>query len=124
MDAYVEERLSDYLDGTLSDQERQIVEAQLAASERARVSYESLRYTVNLLKQTPAPVLPRQFTLPVTSLAPANNTRMARLGFAWGCRCRNRGVCNPVDNNIAASAESTQTANACLRQCPRCSRQP
>lgn len=74
MDAYVEERLSDYLDGTLSDKERQIVEAHLASSERARASYESLKYTVNLLKQTPAPALPRQFTLPVTMLAPARTT--------------------------------------------------
>lgn len=74
MDAYVEERLSDFLDGTLDDQERQIVEAHLASSERARASYESLRYTVNLLKQTPAPALPRQFTLPVTSRAPARAT--------------------------------------------------
>lgn len=71
MDAYVEERLSDYLDGTLSTQERATVEAYLAQSERARASLDALRYTVNLLKQTPAPALPRQFTLPVTSRAPA-----------------------------------------------------
>lgn len=71
MDAYVEERLSDYLDGTLSERERATVEAQLAQSERARASLDALRYTVSLLKQTPAPPLPRQFTLPVTSRAPA-----------------------------------------------------
>lgn len=70
MDAYVEERLSDYLDGTLPDKERAIVQAHLATSERSRASLDALRYTVNLLKQTPAPVLPRQFTLPVTSRAP------------------------------------------------------
>lgn len=70
MDAYVEERLSDFLDGTLPDQERTIVQAHLATSERARASLDALRYTVSLLKQTPAPVLPRQFTLPVTSRAP------------------------------------------------------
>lgn len=74
MDAFVEERLSEYLDGTLSDKERAVVEAHLAESERARASLESLRYTVNLLKQTPAPALPRQFTLPVTVRAPARST--------------------------------------------------
>ena len=36
MDAFVEERLSDYLDGTLSAQERATVESYLAQSERAR----------------------------------------------------------------------------------------
>lgn len=71
MDAWVEERLSDYLDGILSPQERASVEAHLKQSERARTSLESLRWTMNLLKQTPAPALPRQFTLPVTQRAPA-----------------------------------------------------
>ncbi|MCI0478460.1 MAG: zf-HC2 domain-containing protein, partial [Anaerolineales bacterium] len=71
MDAWVEERLSEYLDGTLSPQERASVEAHLKASARARASLESLRWTVNLVKQSPAPALPRQFTLPVTHRAPA-----------------------------------------------------
>src|SRR5581483_3102442 len=70
MDAFVEERLSDYLDGQLSSEERALVEAHLQKSERARASLESLRWTVNLIKQTPAPALPRQFTLPATSRAP------------------------------------------------------
>lgn len=83
MDAYVEERLSDFLDGTLSDKERAIVQAHLATSERARASLEALRYTVNLLKQTPAPALPRQFTLPVTSRAPVQS---APGWLVWGLR--------------------------------------
>ncbi len=83
MDAYVEERLSDYLDGTLSEKERAKVEAHLAQSESARASLEALRYTVNLLKQTPAPPLPRQFTLPVTSRAPAQG---APLWLVWSLR--------------------------------------
>src|SRR5581483_4859526 len=58
MDAFVEERLSDYLDGQLSSEERALVEAHLQKSERARASLESLRWTVNLIKQTPAPALP------------------------------------------------------------------
>ena len=83
MDAWVEERLSDYLDGTLSPQERAMVEAHLQTSERARASLESLRWTVSLLKQTPAPALPRQFTLPITPRAPARN---APGWMVWGLR--------------------------------------
>ena len=83
MDAWVEERLSEYLDGTLSPQERASVEAHLKQSARARASLESLRWTVNLVKQTPAPALPRQFTLPVTQRAPA---RGAPAWFVWSLR--------------------------------------
>lgn len=83
MDAWVEERLSDYLDGALSPQERAMVEAHLQTSERARASLESLRWTVSLLKQTPVPSLPRQFTLPVTPRAPA---RSAPGWMVWALR--------------------------------------
>src|SRR5690242_18000291 len=41
-----------------------------------------MRYTVNLLKQTPPPPLPRQFTLPVTTRAPA----VSRGWMVWGLR--------------------------------------
>ncbi len=83
MDAWVEERLSDYLDGTLSPQDRAQVEAHLQISERERASLESLRWTVSLLKQTPPPTLPRQFTLPVTPRAPA---RSAPGWMVWALR--------------------------------------
>ncbi|MBI4674664.1 MAG: zf-HC2 domain-containing protein [Chloroflexi bacterium] len=83
MDAWVEERLSDYLDGTLSPQERASVEAHLRQSAHARASLEALRWTVNLLEQTPAPALPRQFTLPVTQRAPA---RGAPAWLVWSLR--------------------------------------
>lgn len=83
MDQWVEERLSDYLDGTLSPQDRARVEAHLQTSAHARASLESLRWTVNLLKQTPAPPLPRQFTLPVTSRAPA---KAAAPWLVWSLR--------------------------------------
>ncbi|OQY83089.1 MAG: hypothetical protein B6D41_17450 [Chloroflexi bacterium UTCFX4] len=83
MDAWVEERLSDYLDGTLSPQERAMVEAHLQTSERESASLESLRWTMNLLKQTPAPTLPRQFTLPVPQRAPA---RSAPRWMLWSLR--------------------------------------
>ena len=83
MDAWVEERLSDYLDGTLSPQDRATVEAHLKTSERARASLESLRWTVQLLHQTPAPALPRQFTLPVNQRVPA---RSAAPWMVWSLR--------------------------------------
>ena len=83
MDAWVEERLSDYLDGTLSPQERAQVEAHLKSSERARASLDALRWTVQLLRETPAPPLPRQFTLPVTPRAPA---RSVPAWMAWSLR--------------------------------------
>jgi hypothetical protein len=83
MDAYVEEHLSEYLDGTLSADERALIEAHLETSERARESLESLRWTVRLLKESPAPPLPRQFTLPLTPLAPAQG---APAWLVWGLR--------------------------------------
>lgn len=88
MDSYVEERLSAYLDGTLSAQERALVENYLTQSQEARASLESLRYTVDLLKQTPAPALPRQFTLPVTSRAQfaKQNAQGAPSWLVWSLR--------------------------------------
>ena len=83
MDAWVEERLSDYLDGTLSPQDRATVEAHLKTSERARASLDALRWTVQLLHQTPAPALPRQFTLPVNQRVPA---RSAPPWMVWSLR--------------------------------------
>lgn len=88
MDAWVEERLSDYLDGTLSPQDRAKVEAHLQISERERASLESLRWTVNLLKQTPAPTLPRQFTLPVTQRAPRAARQVGWCGVCAALRWR------------------------------------
>lgn len=69
--AYVEARLSDYVDGQLPDDERARVQEHLRGCEQCRASLDSLQWTISLLKQVPAPGLPRQFTLPVTPRVPA-----------------------------------------------------
>lgn len=119
MDAYVEERLSEYLDGTLNEQERNLVEAYLATSERARESLEALRYTVNLLKQTPAPALPRQFTLPVTSRAPAQT---APSWLVWTLRgvavATTAAFVILLTATLLRSPDLSQTANAPAMQAP------
>ncbi len=63
--AYVEDRLSAYIDGQLSDEERANVRKHLQQCESCQASLDSLGWTIKLLKQVPAPPLPRQFTLPV-----------------------------------------------------------
>ncbi len=64
--AWVEERLSAYIDNQLARDEHTRVDSHLADCARCRASLESLRWTVSLLKQAPAPAMPRSFTLPVT----------------------------------------------------------
>ncbi len=63
--SYVEERLSAYIDGQLTDEERGEVRKHLQECERCQASLDSLGWTIKLVKQVPAPPLPRQFTLPV-----------------------------------------------------------
>ena len=74
---YVEERLSAYIDGQLSDDERANVRKHLQQCERCQASFDSLGWTIRLLKQVPAPPLPRQFTLPVPEPRPAT------AGLGW-----------------------------------------
>jgi hypothetical protein len=62
---YVEERLSSFIDGQLSEEERGQVRRHLQSCPRCQESLDSLGWTVKLLKQVPAPALPRQFTLPM-----------------------------------------------------------
>ncbi len=81
--AWFEEHLSEYLDGMLSPKDRARLEAYLAQSEQARQSLESMRWTVGLLRQLPAPPLPRPFTLPVTQRVPAQGTPT---WIVWGLR--------------------------------------
>ncbi len=66
---YVEARLSDYLDEQLPESERALVRQHLQNCDRCQASLRSLSWTVKLLKQVPAPALPRQFTLPVPARA-------------------------------------------------------
>ncbi len=79
---YVEARLSSYLDDQLAENERAQVLEHLQGCERCQASLRSLTWTVTLLKQAPAPALPRQFTLPVPESTPA---RAASPGWLkWG----------------------------------------
>jgi anti-sigma factor RsiW/uncharacterized protein YraI len=71
---YVEERLSSYIDGQLSDEERTNVRKHLKECARCQTSLDSLGWTIRLLKQAPAPALPRQFTLPVPGAPRAQTT--------------------------------------------------
>jgi len=65
MHAWVEERLSDYVDGQLTASERAQTEQHLRDCAGCRTSLESLRWSMSLIKQAPAPKLPRSFVLPV-----------------------------------------------------------
>ncbi len=65
MHAWVEERLSGYIDSQIAADERAQIERHLADCARCRASLESLRWTVSLLKQAPAPALPRSFAIPI-----------------------------------------------------------
>jgi len=62
---WVEERLSEYVDNRLLPRERAAIEQHLAECAACRASLESLRWTIALVKQAPAPALPRTFVLPV-----------------------------------------------------------
>lgn len=75
---WVEERLSEYVDNRLPARERATIEQHLADCATCRASLESLRWTMALVKQVPAPALPRSFTLPVPA------PRAPRVSLAFG----------------------------------------
>lgn len=60
------ELLSAYLDGALTTEQRRDVEAQLATSAAWRDEMDSLRWTLDVLRQTPNVALPRSFEIPMT----------------------------------------------------------
>ncbi len=62
---WVEERLSAYIDNQLAPLERAQLERHVRDCARCQRSLAALKWTVSLVKQAPAPALPRQFTLPV-----------------------------------------------------------
>lgn len=62
---WVEERLSTYIDNQLAPLERAQLERHVRDCARCQRSLAALRWTVSLVKQAPAPALPRQFTLPI-----------------------------------------------------------
>jgi hypothetical protein len=77
--AWVEERLSAYVDNQLAALERAQLERHLRDCGRCQASLASLRWTVSLVKQAPVPALPRTFTLPM----PAPTARAPSWGFGF-----------------------------------------
>jgi anti-sigma factor RsiW len=75
---YVEERLSAYLDGELTQQEQSIVERHLARCQDCRWNLDTLRQTVQWVQELPSVPVPRVFTIPV----PAEPARAPRR--RWG----------------------------------------
>lgn len=74
---WVDERLSDFIDNQLAPAERARVENHLAGCAQCRASLESMRWTIALVKQAPAPVTNRSFLLPVPA-------RREQSSFAFG----------------------------------------
>ncbi|MCW5852378.1 MAG: zf-HC2 domain-containing protein [Anaerolineae bacterium] len=76
--------LSAYLDGEVTQEERTRVEAQLRVSPAWREELESLRWTVNLLRELPDMPMPRSFELPVLAeTAPAATSRLGTRERGW-----------------------------------------
>ncbi len=67
--SWVEERLSAYMDNQLPSLERARVDRHLRGCDECQRALASLQWTVALLKQAPAPALPRSFLLPVPERA-------------------------------------------------------
>ncbi len=68
--SWVQERLSVYLDDQLPALERLRLERHLSDCSECQRALSSLQWTISLLKQAPAPVLPRSFTVPVQKQTP------------------------------------------------------
>jgi anti-sigma factor RsiW len=64
---YVEERLSAYLDGELTQREKGIVERHLATCQDCRWNLDTLRQTVQWVQELPSVPVPRVFTIPVSA---------------------------------------------------------
>lgn len=65
----LDEDLSDYIDGSLSQSERQRTESHIEACARCRDQMETLRATVALLRRVPSVPAPRSFALRQASVA-------------------------------------------------------
>jgi anti-sigma factor RsiW len=79
---YTHDNLSAYLDGELSERERQRVERHLAQCAACRDELASLRATVTLLRQAPRQPLPRSFVLPPSAQLQQRNYQ--RWNWAFG----------------------------------------
>ncbi len=64
------ERLSAYLDGEMSEDERVALEQHLPACEQCQGALDDLREVRTLLKDMPLPALPRSFAIPTTGAVP------------------------------------------------------
>jgi hypothetical protein len=62
---YVEERLSAYLDGELSSQDREAVDRHLAICRHCQWNLETLRQTVQWTRALPTVTVPRTFMIPI-----------------------------------------------------------
>ncbi len=67
-------RLSEYLDQQIAPAERAQLETHLTECAECRTALASLRWTIALVQQAPAPALPRSFTLPVPAQRAASPT--------------------------------------------------
>jgi len=65
--AWVQARLSDFIDKQLPPTEQKQIEQHLVACAQCRAGAESLRWTIGLLKQAPVPTSSRVFALPATA---------------------------------------------------------
>jgi anti-sigma factor RsiW len=74
---YAEERLSAYLDGELSPQERQAVSQHLSACHACQWQLDTLRQTVQWTRELPTIPVPRVFTIPA-SVQPVPAPRQRR----------------------------------------------
>ncbi|MCL4394106.1 MAG: zf-HC2 domain-containing protein, partial [Chloroflexi bacterium] len=84
--AWVEERLSAYIDDQLASNERARLERHLDGCAECRASLASLRWTVTLVRQAPVPAIPRSFALPrsaatVRDARPATPRRLPTFAF-------------------------------------------
>jgi hypothetical protein len=80
--AWVEERLSEYIDNRLAALERARLERHLRDCARCQSRLASLRWTISLVKQAPSPALPRQFTFAIPAQTKRASTFNLTFGFA------------------------------------------
>ena len=76
---YFEERLSAYLDGELAPQELDAVERHVATCQACQWDLDTLRQTVEWMRELPTVSIPRVFTIPV----PAQPERAPQRRWRW-----------------------------------------
>ena len=79
---HVHDRLSDFLNGDLPDAERQVVQTHIESCAECRGDLESLRVTVQVLRQMPLQPVPRSFTIATPD--PRRSTRLLWLRWSSG----------------------------------------